>query len=273
MKWTAMVVAVLALANGACAQGLLWSLPDDGSWVRYEGTYTQMVRRPDSSAGDLTLEWRRNVTIKSVGREEHAYALPNQPPAPQPCRWIELKVETGRASEGVLDAGPGGIRMYKLLVPESAIKGATLEDIGNGRTMFISYIPFVKGYRKLGDEPAQELSDGVFQLYPVVSLLRHYRDFESGGQESASVPAGSFTCERFNGNLVMETPVKRSTNSCELFRSDEVPFGVAKWTATSVSEKKGSTDPRSEFEPNVTIKEELQAVSIGRDAESEFLVN
>lgn len=270
MKWSLVLLGLFAIATPVRAQGLVWSLPEDGSWVRYEGVYRQTVRRPESAEGDLNLEWRRNLTIKSVGREEAEYEGETQP-----CRWIEFKVETGKTSEGVLDAGPGGIRMYKLLVPEAAIRGNVFVQVNDGgQDLFVSYVPVVKGYRRIGDEPAAELAAGVFQLYPMVSLLRHYRDFaSSGGAQSINVPAGDFEATQYRGRMVMETAVYRSTNTCEVYRSEGIPFGVVKWTASTRTETKGSTDLRSEFRDSVTIQEELQAVSSGGDAESEFLVD
>lgn len=270
MKWCWIVGGlVLSLAGQAAAQGLIWSLPEDGHFVRYEGTYTQLVRRPDSTQGNLTLQWRRYLTIKSVGREEAEYQGQMQP-----CRWVEIKSETGKTSEGVLDAGPGGIRMYKILVPESAIRGSIYEPVGDGREIFAAFIPVVKGYRRIGDEPAQEIETGVFQLYPVISLLRHYRDLSASGTPSnINVPAGDFEATPFQGKLVMETRSLRSTNTCEMLRSPTLPFGVVKWTAKTVEEYKGTTDLRSEFKEFVTLTEEMQAVSIGDGAESDFLMN
>ena len=269
MKWFCLLTGlVLTFAGSAQAQGLIWSLPEDGKWVRYEGTYTQTVKRPESTQGDLTLTWRRYLTIKSVGREEREYQGKSQA-----CRWIEIKTETGKTTEGVLDAGPGGIRMYKLLVPESAIQGQISQTVGEGREIFNAFIPAVEGYRRIGDEPAQKLTAGVFQLYPLVSLLRHYRQLDAGEPSNVTVPAGSFQSTNYSGQMVMETPGYRSTNSCVMNRSDEFPFGVVKWTATTKDETKGTAEERSAFTESVTLTEEMQAVSIGEGAESEFLAN
>jgi len=274
MKWSLFITGIvisssLGFGTTAQAQGLLWKLPDDGAFIRYEGTYSQLVHRPDSSEGDLELQWRRNLTIKSVGQEQAEFKGEMQA-----CRWIEFKVETGKTSEGVLDAGPGGIRMYKLLVPESEIRGTIDGPATDDRTLFVSHIPYVKAYRKIGDEGAFELKTGVFQLYPMVSFLRHYRKLTSGdGMQDVNVPAGNFSTTLLNGKTVTETETERSTNTCEMFRSDASPFGVVKWKATTIKERKGTVDPRSAFEEIVILTEELQAVSIGTDAESEFLVN
>lgn len=269
MRRLVTLLGVLAVCgNVASAQGLIWNLPEDGTWIRYEGTYTQLNRRPDSADGDLTLQWRRNLTIKSVGAEEAEFEG-----VMQPCRWIELKVETGKTTEGVLDAGPGGIRMYKLLVPVSAIQGTVYQPFGEGRERYVSFIPIVKGYRRIGDEPAQPIESGVFQLYPVISLMQHYRTLENGGQQPVTSAAGNFDGWTYKARSTMETSSTRSTSTCDVSRSEAIPFGVVKWTAKITIEIKGTTDPRTEFKESVILTEDMQAVSIGTDAESEFLIN
>lgn len=258
---------LLSLAVPVRAQGLLWTLPEDGSWIRYEGTYTQTVRRPDSSQGPLELKWTRYITIKSVGKEQAEFRGQIQP-----CRWIELKTETGKTAEGVLDAGPGGVQMYKLLVPESEIRGTINAPVGEGRELFAADIPIVKGLRKIGDEPAAPMESGVFQLYPTISLLRHYRELAgSGAAASVNVPAGDVQARGFKGETVVETPQYRSTNTCDLLRTSELPFGLAKWTAKVVTETKNSTEARTAFRESATLVEEMQAVSKGTGAESDFL--
>jgi hypothetical protein len=270
MKWSWLaILAFCAFSSAAQAQGLIWSLPEDGHFVRYEGTYTQFVKRPDSTQGNLNLQWRRTLTIKSVGREEQEYQGKTQP-----CRWIEIKTETGKTAEGVLDAGPGGVRMYKLLVPEAALRGTVNEPVGEGREIFASYVPIVKGFRRIGDEPAQEIPGHVFQLYPVVCLLQHYRNLTpAGSPASINVPAGDFEATEYKGEFSMETPSYRSVNTCTLFRSPGLPFGVVKWSAKTQDETKGTTDLRTEFKESVTMSEEMQAVATGDGAESEFLMN
>ncbi len=59
------------------------------------------MKRPNAVQGDSTIEWRRQIKISSVGKEEAEYQGKMQP-----CRWIEIKVQTGHAKEGDIDAGP-----------------------------------------------------------------------------------------------------------------------------------------------------------------------
>ena len=266
-RWIQIPVLLLCLSTPVAAQGLIWKLPEDGTWVRFEGTYTQTLPVQDVTVKPL--EWRRDITIKSVGKEEAEYQG-----VKQACRWIEIKVVTGKTDAGVLDAGPGGSRLYKLLVPETAIRGEVNEQTPEGKQIFVSYIPVVKGWRKIGDEQPAEIASGVFQLYPVVSLLQHYRNLEaSGDPQPLTLNTGNVTAQAYVGSLVTETAGYRSMNRADLYRSDELPFGVAKWSATTAVEEKGTTDPRSAFVPTITIKEEMQAAEVGGNAESELLIN
>lgn len=267
MRWMLVSAWMMSLTTTSFAQGLLWKLPADGTWVRFEGDYTQTISRVNEAP--QVLKWTRYVTIRSVGQEEAEYQGVNQS-----CRWIEIEVETGDSSGGVLNAGPGGQRMFKLLVPEGSIRGTVREPVAKGKDIFASFIPIVKGYRKIGDEETLELPSQVFQLYPVVSLMQHYENLtESGPAQAISVAMTPVNAQGFKGSLVMERTNYRSTNSGEVFRCEEMPFGVAKWTATTVVEEKATTDPRSAFEQTVSIQEVMQAAEVGTDAESELLVN
>lgn len=261
---------IFSTATQASAQGLVWSLPEDGTLVRYKGEYKQHIRRPNAAEGDLTLTWDRILEIRSVGKEKADYKGESVD-----CRWIEIKVETGTSPEGVLDAGPGGIRMYKLLVPEFEIRGTVDEpvDVERGKSIFASHIPIVRGHRKIGDEPTQELKTNLFQLYPIISLLRHYPDLTAGEKGEAIVQNDQFSTTKYTGNVTMETNVYRSTSQGEFERSETMPFGVVGWKAKTTVEEKGSTDERSEYRETTVIEEVMKAIAIEQGAESEFLVN
>ncbi|MFO1094794.1 MAG: hypothetical protein U0992_16040 [Planctomycetaceae bacterium] len=271
-RFTLLLTCAAALWNGAdaLAQGLVWNLPDDGTWVRYEGTYQQVIRRPQSTEGDLTLEWQRNLEIKSVGREDATHDLDHDGKSvTEPCRWLEFKVVTGKIVEGIPDAGPGATVIYKVLVPESAIDGKLVDDEG----ILKSYIPVVKGFRKLGDEPAQALTNEVLQVYPNLSLLRHYRELETAAaSQTAQAPKiGEVTGSLLRGQMAMETGTQRSKNQSEFLRSPQMPFGLVSWKATTVTEQKNLVAPRSQFQESMTLTEQLTAVDSGAGAESELV--
>lgn len=264
--------ACLITASAASAQGLVWNLPPDGTWVRYEGTYQELIRRPESTEGDLTLQWQRNLEIKSVGREDATHDLDHDGvDITEPCRWLEFKLVTGKIVEGIIDAGPGATVIYKVLIPESALDGRLIDDEG----IFKEFLPVVKGFRKLGDEPAQPLDSHVLMIYPNLSLLRHYRDLQTDGSEqTAQVPSvGTVTGNVIRGQLEMESGTNRSRNTAEFLRSRDMPFGLVSWKATSVTEDKNLTAPRSEFRESVALTEQLAAVASGTSAESELVTD
>jgi hypothetical protein len=265
------IAAVIALglsATTARAQGLIVKLPaEDGVGVRYEGTYKQLVKRPNSVQGDSTIEWRRQLKISSVGKEEAEFQGKTQP-----CRWIEFKVQTGHAKEGDIDAGPGSVRIYKVLIAESVIRDSVNEPIGEGREIYTAYIPIVKGFRKFGDETAQPIDPPVLSIFPAIAQVQQYRNLAPAGEPAdLQLPIGNVPAKPFKGSLVTESTTRRSNNSAEIFRSENVPFGVAKWTAKTTTEEKPGTAARSEFVVTNEITEEMSAFELLSGAESELI--
>ena len=136
----------------ANAQGVVWKLPEDGTWVRYEGNYKQIETRASSGQADLEIEWIQHLTIKSVGKQEAEFEGKTVP-----CRWLELKIQTGKKSEAGINPGPVGQTIYKVLVPEHRVVGKLKDE----ETIPVSYLSIVKGYRKEGAKEAETLTGSV----------------------------------------------------------------------------------------------------------------
>ncbi|MEZ6045787.1 MAG: hypothetical protein R3C11_09480 [Planctomycetaceae bacterium] len=156
---------ITLLVTSVQAQGLIWSLPEPGTWARYEGTYKQIEIRTGVAEGNLELEWIRELTIKSLGTEMR------MPSKRHPATGLEFKQVTGKPSD---QGNPGsyGIRRYKVLVPEEAIIGKVTDD----QDILVDYIPIVKGYRQLSEfDEVEEITTPVFQVYPLITLQRHYQ--------------------------------------------------------------------------------------------------
>ncbi|MCA9074892.1 MAG: hypothetical protein KDA93_07665 [Planctomycetaceae bacterium] len=258
---TVVLISIVAVDH-VQAQGLIWNLPPDGSWVRYEGTYSQLVRRPNSTEGDLTLEWTRHLTIKSVGTSDEQIGDETVP-----CRWLEFKVVTAQPA-AILEPGPGGDRIYKILVPERSILGRVNDDAN----IIVSFIPVVRGYRKIGDEDPQPIESGVFQIYPMVSYLRHYRQLEaeSDTPQQTDIPLGVVPAVALRGRMITESTETRSTNEGNLWRSEDVPFGLAKWAVRDTREEKHATQSRDLFRETMEVSIEMSAHESGKDAVTEL---
>ncbi len=259
---TIVLLTLLSLGHVAQAQGLIWNLPEVGTWVRYEGTYAQVVSRPNSTEGDLQLQWTRHLTIASLESVEESYEGEIQP-----CRWIEIKVVTAPQA-AVLEPGPGGARTYKVLVPERAIRGQVNDD----RNIIVSHLPIVRGYRRIGDEDPQPIETGALQVYPAITFLRHYRHLEadSSGPMTIDLPIGAVSATLLKGELVMESPTTRSTNTAQIWRSDDVPFGLAKWIVKDVREQKFATQSRTELRETMVVNVEMTATEVGMGAQTEI---
>ena len=254
-------VCLAASVTPASAQGLIWSLPADGTWVRYEGKYTYIERRKNSPVKDIA-PWTKQITVKSVGsvmREFKGEMVA--------CRWIEIIIATGRDSETGVDTGPLGLWKYRVLVPEPSVAGTLTAADG----IPVSMLPVVEGYRKLGSRPVEKIKSSVLQVYPVISLLEHYRQWDGDAEPAADpgIKLGAVEATKRAAKLVVESRRFRSSNTADLWLSKDVPFGLAKWKATVVREEKGSLRPRSEFQAISELIEEMEARASGTDAEAD----
>lgn len=262
-------VIVCASGKETAGQGLILSLPKDGAWVRFEGTVKQVELRPDAPEGDISMDWIEHLTIKSVGSEEAVFKGRRTA-----CRWIEIKVVTGKPSESGVEAGPVGERIYKILVPEPRVVGV----VDDGEKIPFSFLDIVKGVRKIGNAvtpiPLSDTSGGAFQVFPLISPLMHYEKMEASGsgEEEIRVAGGAVRTRKFKAKRVIESPTLRTTNEAEIWRcqNNEVPFGLVRWTTKTSVEKKDSTAPRSKFKAATQSTVEMSAHESGNGAKSEI---
>ena len=258
------VVAVYFFAApGANAQGLIFNLPEDKSAVEYKGTLTQATG-PDDQA---PLTWACELTIKSVGREDAEFEG-----VVQPCRWIEIKTLTGKTAETGIVPGPVGARIYKVLVPESKIIGQPVDKDGIPNDM----IPIVRGFRRLGEEAVKEIKTPALRIYPTISLLTNYDDPEiiaTNARPETDLQGMDIQAKHMKGKLVMERAESKSTNQGELWVSDAVPFGLARWIVSVTREEKESTAPRADFHIVNVVSVDMKLQRIRTDAETELGTN
>jgi hypothetical protein len=259
---TAVAGITCFLGNIALGQGVVTQLPEDGAWVRYEGTYGQVEIRPDTVAGKVEIDpWIEHVTIKSVGKEPAMYRGEEVP-----CRWIEVKIERGRERDGKIDTGLTGLEIYKVLVPETAVIGDSVDADGVAN----SFLPLVKGFRKVGKADPKPLTEPALQLYPLGILVGYYRELKLIEEDvDAEVGLGPIKAAKLQGDITIERPNSRTVQESTVWKSPEVPFGVARWSAKLVRETKDGQSPRSDFKPVSEVTIAMQAKEKGDDAKSE----
>lgn len=260
-----MILAGIAGLVGSVvsAQGVVCQIPEDGSWVRYEGTYSQIEIRPETAAGKIEIDpWNEHVTIKSVGKETAEYRGEQTD-----CRWIEIKVERGRVRDGKIDTGLTGLEIYKVLIPEEAV----IKDNVDAEGVPVSFLPMVKGFRKVGKEPPKVLSEPALQLYPLGILVGYYRELEKVAEEvDPEVGIGAIKADQWKGEITIERPNSRTVQESTIWKSTEIPFGVARWTAKLIRSVKDDLAPRDNFKPVTEVTTEMVAQETGTDARSEL---
>lgn len=265
----AAVLLICILTGGlpsAMAQGLIFRLPEDGTGVEYEGDITYVSVRADIAEGKETITKARELSLKSVGQEMAEYNG-----RMQPCRWIEIKVTTGTAGEAGIDPGPVGSRIYKLLIPETKVLNAPVDEDGIPHIM----LPVVKGWRRSGEAGVRPMTSQAFAFYPTICQLAHYPDPEVVAEvESPPLKANdlSVSARHMKGRVVKERPESRSTNEAHFWVSEQVPFGLARWEVTVTREQKESTATRDKFLEVATTTSTMSVRKILNVAESELQV-
>lgn len=258
------LISLLTLgASTAHAQGVILRLPADGAWVRYEGSYQQAEIRPETATGKVEIPaWLEHVTLKSVGSEDAEFRGETVK-----CRWLEVKVERGRESEGKIDTGLTGLEIYKFLVPESAV----VADATDAAGVPVSFLPIIKGFRKIGAGEPKPLTEAAVRLYPLAVLLAYVREFnvEEKGVDPG-VGLGAVQADKLVGVLNQERPSSRTQVEAAVWASPDVPFGIAAWSAKITRSVKDDRDARENFRPIAEVIVELKARESGMDAKSEI---
>lgn len=258
LGFVCLVVQCCLTVQIAFAQGVVCQLPEDGTWVKFEGTFAQSEMHADATAGKLEITpWIEHVWIKSVGAEMAEYRGNMTP-----CRWIEIKMERGREKDGKIDSGLTGTVIYKVLIPETAVIAENVD----GEGVPVSFLPLVKGYRKVGKSDPKEITEPALQLYPLGILIGYFRELkqveaavdpEVGLEDvkMASQWQGQVTTERLNSRTIVESTI---------WKSPSVPFGVARWSAKITREIKDNLEPRDAFKPTSEVAIDMKARETGK---------
>ncbi len=263
--WGVMFGCLVGVCTSALAEGIIWQLPPDGSWVRLEGTYAQSEIRPDSATGKLEISpWIERVWIKSVGEEQAEYQGEMVP-----CRWLEIKVERGREREGKIDTGLTGLEIYKVLVPSTKILFESLD----ADHVPVSFLPVIRGYRKVGKAEPKELAEPALQLYPMAILTGYYRDEVVAAKgDDPEIGIGQVQADKIESKIAIERNSSRTIQETTVWRSKDVPFGIARYTAKILREVKDDRQNRDQFQPAAEVVVDLRAQETGDGAQSELAV-
>ncbi len=260
--WFCSVILANAAAAPCLAQGVILRLPSDGTWVRFEGSYAHTEIRPDTALGKLEIPpWLEHVTIKSVGSVMADYEGESVP-----CRWIEIKIERGREADGKIAVGKTGLEIYKVLVPEAKV----VEDPVVEEGVPIGFLPIVRGVRVIGGGEPRPLAEPALKLYPLAMLFTYCRDLKMLEENvDPGTGLGAISSTLMEGTSIQERPGSRTEMTVKVWKSADVPFGVAAWSGRIIRSIKDAEQPREDFKPLTQVDIELKARGTGENAQSE----
>jgi hypothetical protein len=189
--WGAMLVAVGLLAPGICtAEGLLYQLPKDGSWVRFAVQYTY------KSAG-LELAGQGTIDMASVGKIFEGS---------EECRWIEFNLHT-KDSEGEHTL------IRKLLISTKYLKK------GQNATQHV-----IRGWAKYDSEDV-ERAVPVHGRWPAY-LAGPFQDEKKLNKQLVDSKLGPLMCEGVTGWIQFTEGNIHTKVTFETRLHQKAPFGV-----------------------------------------------
>lgn len=210
----------------ARADGLIYRLPQDGAWVRYDLSEegTQVAKGPVKAVGTLMLS--------SVGRQRSEG---------QPCRWIELKFDVDIAAK-LPDRQVKAQRhiLLKMLIPEEYL-AAGADPLAHVRRL----------YYKDADRKPELIEDVKWKQYEIDRFRPLFPKPPTGkvAEDHRTVATfdtkvGRLDCKKLTFEISYDGPLARGTRGRwvwqgehQVWLSEEVPFGVAGLTLKSQSKE------------------------------------
>src|SRR5215471_2352657 len=188
----AMIGACVLCPGLARADGLLYELPEDGSWVRFDSEYSLKF-----DGMEKAIQGTGTMTMASVGKVVEGT---------EACRWIEFKVQ-------LKDIGPEQILIRKLLIPEKYLKK------GENPTKHV-----VRGWAKFNDEDVKRAVP-VHGYWPAY-LAGPLQDKRKLDKQLVESKLGALKCEGVTGWIKYKEGDLHTKATFETRLHEKAPFGV-----------------------------------------------
>lgn len=192
-----LVVLVVASAASARADGLIYQLPKDGTWVRYDMELVEKERGGD----DLV---KASFVVASVGTAKEGG---------QPCRWIEFRMTMHRG-------GREHTELYKVLVPEKHLTrgGSPIDHV-------------IRAWKGLGgdgmDYTAREIDEPESARDPLPAFLAGPpKDGKKLDPEVVETKLGKLKCEGLTGSFTFGDDAAEARITYTTRLHEKSPFGV-----------------------------------------------
>jgi hypothetical protein len=260
-------VAILLLSKPVLADGLIYQLPPDGTFVEFRGDGEAEIKvdlpqeilekMPAEAKKQLNqlMKLRYLVTLSSVGQQVRAG---------QTCRWIELNMRSDRVTDSD-NLEPVGENILKVLVPEKFLKRGE-DPLAHASLAFFN--PKGADKAKIAPEPGfnriQYEIDRVRTVFP-----EPLQSAQKLPVKTLATEAGRFNdCEVIAGKTAFDRPLAGGgrwefENEWQITLHKDAPFGVVEVQCRS----KGQEVARRNT-AHITTKYVITLAKIGTDAKS-----
>ena len=256
------IAAVIAWTLGAAtarADGLLYQLPKDGTWAKYDAAFSI-----EHDQMGKTMLGKGSLRMASVGQVTEEG---------QPCRWIEVAVEMRSEAREDLKIPEGEYKeVWKVLVPEKYLaKGETplnhairawMADFARDAPKKPSGPDTVPKARQWLD--VEKLREGPLPM----ALAGPPKGVSKLDKAEVESKLGKLTCEGVRGVLEFNDPIAmiRSTTTIETRLHAKAPFGVVSSRWTIEETWKAETKP----DHGMKMVWDFKLVDLGDGAKSEL---
>jgi hypothetical protein len=219
--------------SSAWSQGLLYRLPGDGAWVRFE------MESSSNEKGQERKTYKGALTLSSVGEVTVDG---------KPCRWIEMKME----------ANTPGDHIVKVLIPSERLKAgeSPLDHAVRGSRKMIGALND-GGFKEIANFKAIEAG-----AMPLI-LPGPFAAAKKLPKKTIDSKLGKLKCEGHTGTHVDESAQDyRSERTYKTWLHEKAPFGVV---AADVISK---TYHNGEYVREFTLT--LRLVEVGKGAKTEL---
>lgn len=229
-----LILFVATRVETARAEGLIFNLPDDGSWAQFE--QVQVKGLVDSNSGKILIKDRTTRTTLRVASVGQATVDKKS------CRWIEYKLG-GTGDESVKTV------IVKVLIPEEHLKkgGDPARNI-------------MHGWVKNEDSPVVPLKDDAIPVQMLVAGPD--KEITKLDAKIVECKVGKLKCEGLTGTREWKDRNERVFNTThELRLHKKSPFGVAWWKSENDVVDRGA---------RMTITMTSSLIESGSDATSDL---
>ena len=256
----ACVIVAIARAD-VRADGLIYQLPADGAWVRYDVEMKSNVKA--TGMEPMQINGPGTLLLSSVGHKSVNG---------EPCRWIEFAFEMSPPG-----ASKKFSRILKVLIPESRLKRG-MDPFAHVRDMYYSQgglLPEIPVERVEQSEKIDgaDYSRQQYELDRLRSVFpRLLKDLNSE-RESVDTKLGKLDCEKLTGKDELSKSLLRGggewawSGDFHCLLNEKVPFGVVRLR----SQVKGFEKPKevaTQDALQVETEMILTVVEVGQGATS-----